>query len=108
MRKNPISLKLGFAGSDYGYAIDLGLPVPGSHLFGRDPEIKTESQWTGETLGRANAFAVRNGPLVRIRADSGEWRQAFTNFAPFDSMMTHCSDPREAPELLLLRERMRD
>ncbi len=108
VRKNPISLRLGFAGSDYGYAIDLGLPVPGSHLFARDPEIKTESQWTGETLGRANAFAVRNGPLVRIRADSGEWRQVFTNLAPFDSMMTHCSDPREAPELLLLRERMRD
>jgi predicted ATPase len=108
VRKNPISLKLGFAGSDYGYAIDLGLPVPGSHLFARDPEIKTESQWTGESLGRANAFAVRNGPLVRIRADSGEWRQVLTNLAPFDSMMTHCSDPREAPELLLLRERMRD
>ena len=25
-RKNPISLKLGFSGEDYGYAIDLGLP----------------------------------------------------------------------------------
>ncbi len=108
VRRNPISLKLGFAGPDYGYAIDLGLPVLGSHLFGRDPEIKTESQWTGETLGRANAFAVRNGPLVRIRGDAGEWRQVFTNLAPFDSMMTHCSDPREAPELLALRERMRD
>jgi predicted ATPase len=32
----------------------------------------------------------------------------FQHLAPFDSMMTHCSDPREAPELLLLRERMRD
>jgi predicted ATPase len=27
-RKNPISLKLGFSGDDYGYAIDLGLPRP--------------------------------------------------------------------------------
>jgi predicted ATPase len=108
-RKNAISLKLGFSGSDYGYAIDLGLPPPiPPSPFNRDPEIKAESQWTGETLGRANAFAVRNGPLVRMRADSGEWRQIFTNLAPFDSMMTHCSDPREAPELLLLRERMRD
>jgi predicted ATPase len=108
-RKNPISLKLGFAGQDYGYAIDLGLPPPiPPSPFNRDPEIKAESQWTGATLGRANAFAVRNGPLVRIRADSGEWRQVFTSLAPFDSMMTHCSDPREAPELLLLRERMRD
>jgi len=28
VRKNPISLKLGFSGKDYGYAIDLGLPLP--------------------------------------------------------------------------------
>ena len=31
-----------------------------------------------------------------------------SNSTPFDSMMTHCSDPREALELLVLRERMRD
>src|SRR5215831_12042872 len=58
VRKASVSLKLGFASKDYGYAIDLGLP---SH-FARDPEIKTESQWVGETLTRANVFAVRNGP----------------------------------------------
>lgn len=108
-RKNPVSLRLGFAGADYGYAIDLGLPRPDSgSMFYSDPEIKAESQWTGELLGRANAFAVRNGPAVRIRDDSGEWRQAFSHLATFDSMMTHCSDPREAIELLVLRERMRD
>jgi len=108
VRKNAISLKLGFAGDDYGYAIDLGLPVPSASAFARDPEIKTETLWTGETLGRSNAFAVRVGPSVRVRADSGEWRPVFQNLAPFDSMMTHCSDPRDALELLLLRERMRD
>src|SRR3954462_1376815 len=26
-RKNPVSLRLGFAGDEFGYAIDLGLPV---------------------------------------------------------------------------------
>jgi predicted ATPase len=108
VRKGPVGLKLGFSGEDYGYAIDLGLPQPSSSQFARDPEIKAESQWTGETLSRANVFAVRNGPSVRIRGASGEWRQVFQQLAPFDSMMTHCSDPREAPELLLLRERMRD
>jgi len=108
VRKGPVGLKLGFSGEDYGYAIDLGLPQPSSSQFARDPEIKVESQWTGETLSRANVFAVRNGPSVRIRGASGEWRQVFQRLAPFDSMMTHCSDPREAPELLLLRERMRD
>jgi predicted ATPase len=108
VRKNPISLKLGFSGADYGYAIDLGLPSPGSSRFSTDPHIKAESLWTGERLGRANAFALRNGPSVRIRDGNGEWRQAHQNLASFDSMMTHCSDPREAIELLVLRERMRD
>jgi predicted ATPase len=109
VRKNPISLKLGFSGNDYGYAIDLGLPRQDSRSkFSSDPEIKVESQWTGERLGRANAFAVRNGPLVRIRNDGGEWRQAYQHLASFDSMMTHCGDPRDGIELLMLRERMRD
>jgi len=108
VRKASISLKLGFSGDDYGYAIDLGLPTPSSSQFARDPAIKTESQWIGETLNRSNVFATRNGPSVRIRDDAGNWRQVLQNLAPFDSMMTHCSDPREAPELLFLRERMRD
>ena len=108
VRKAPIGLKLGFSGHDYGYAIDLGLPQPSSSQFSRDPEIKVESQWTGETLGRSNAFAVRTGPNVRIRDDNGEWRQIFHALGPCDSMMTHCGDPRAAPELLFLRERMRD
>ena len=105
-RTNPISLKLGFSGEDYGYAIDLGLPSNG--IFLNDPAIKAECLWTGERLGRANAFAVRNGLSVRIRDSNGEWRQAYTQLAQFDSMMTHCSDPREAVELLVLRERMRE
>ena len=107
-RKASVALKLGFSGNDYGYAIDLGLPQPSSSQFSRDPEIKVEAQWTGETLGRANAFALRNGPSVRIRSDNGEWRHVLQDLAPFDSMMTYCGDPREAPELLMLRERMRD
>jgi predicted ATPase len=108
VRKASLSLKLGFAGDDYGFAIDLGLPQPSSSAFARDPEIKVEALWTGETLGRSNVFAARNGPGVRVRSDSGEWRQVFAHLAPSDSMMTHCSDPRDALELLLLRERMRD
>ncbi len=108
VRKASISLKLGFSGKDYGYAIDLGLPSSSLSQFGRDPVIKAESLWIGETLTRSNVFAQRNGPSVRIRDDSGAWRQVLQNLAPFDSMMTHGSDPRDALELLLLRDRMRD
>lgn len=108
VRKRPVSLKLGFAGKDYGYAIDLGLPSSSPSAFSRDPAIKCEGVWTGETLARSNAFAVRHGPSVRIRDDSGAWRQAYDRLATFDSMMTHCSDPRDGLELLLLRERLRE
>ncbi len=108
-RQKVVSLKLGFSGEDYGYAIDLGLPVAHpAAVFGRDPDIKAEAQWAGEQLKRSNVFAARNGPNVRLRGRNGEWRQAIPHLAPYDSMMTHCADPREAPELLVLRERMRD
>ena len=33
VRKAPVSLKLGFSSDSYGYAIDLGLPIPGG-MFG--------------------------------------------------------------------------
>lgn len=107
-RSQPISLRMGFAGDDYGYAIDLGLPlVAEKTLFGRDPQIKTESLWTGPRLTRNSLFAERRGPLVRIRDDAGQWRDVWRTLEPFDSMMTHAADPRDAVELLTLRERMR-
>lgn len=112
--KGAVGLKLGFAGEDYGYAIDLGFPPPeiprppDPTLFSLDPHIKLEALWIGEWLGRSNLFAERRGPGVRLRAATGEWRQASTTIATFDSMMTHCADPRDGVELLTLREHMRD
>ncbi|HEY1735303.1 MAG TPA: AAA family ATPase, partial [Methylovirgula sp.] len=94
VRKNSISLKLGFAGEDYGYAIDLGLPVhPTTSLFGLDPVIKIESLWLGEEMKRTGLLAERRGPLVRVRKENGEWRDALTDLASVDSMMTHSANP---------------
>ena len=68
VRKEVVNLRLGFAGQEYGYAIDLGIPRPqGPTLFRLDPEIKLESLWTGPKLTRASLFAERRGPGVRIR-----------------------------------------
>lgn len=106
-RKRPVSLRLGFAGDEFGYAIDLGLPSPSSSAFGHDPEIKRECIWHGEVLRPASLLVDRRGPLVRTRAEDGEWSMLSQNLSTFDSMMTHCADPRNAPEMLVLREQMR-
>jgi len=107
VRKEPVSLRLGFSGADFGYAIDLGLPTPSSSAFARDPEIKRECVWGGPALRPAAMLVERRGPLVRSRADGGEWSTLTQELPTFDSMMTHCADPRHTPEMLLLRERMR-
>src|SRR5262249_11831987 len=62
VRSKPVSLRLGFAGDDYGYAIDLGLPTPSRSMFAGDPEIKLEALWTGDVLAHANGVAERRGP----------------------------------------------
>jgi predicted ATPase len=107
VRKGPISLRLGFAGPEFGYAIDLGLPTPSSSAFGQDPEIKRECIWSGEILRPAAQLVDRRGPVVRSREDGGEWSLLTQELASFYSMMTHCADPRNTPEMLRLREQMR-
>ncbi len=112
-RKNSVALKLGFAAEDYGYAIDLGLPIPDRYnwekasSFNRDPEIKAEAVWAGEILKRSNVFATRTGPAVQVLDKNGQRAVVMSDLPPFDSMMTHVADPKAAPELLALRERMR-
>jgi predicted ATPase len=106
-RLGPVSLKLGFAGEEFGYAVDLGLPQEGNTLFGLDPEIKSEALWAGPVLRPAALVAERSGQLARIRDDGGRWRTASSSLRPYDSMVSQIADPRDAPELLALRDRMR-
>jgi predicted ATPase len=107
VRKNPVSLRLGFASDDFSYAIDLGLPAPPSGAFGHDPEIKRECIWSGQTLRPSAVLVDRRGPLVKTRGEKPEWTILTHGLATFDSMMTHCADPRNTPEMLMLREEMR-
>ncbi|WP_029040657.1 AAA family ATPase [Cucumibacter marinus] len=106
-RKDSVSLKLGFASEDYGYAIDLGMPKPPAGAFMLDPEIKAEAVWAGDVLSRRNVFASRAGPSVTALDPRG-YREVITaTMPPFESMMMHAADPKGLPELLHLRERMR-
>ena len=105
--RSPKFLKLGFASETYGFAIELGpksTPRIDPSIFALDPQIKVEAQWWGEALSGRNLIAERRGMAARIRAETGEWRQAATQLSGVDSMLMHCADMREAFDLSVLRE----
>jgi predicted ATPase len=107
VRKKPISLGLGFAGSDFSYSIDLGLPIPSNSAFHLDPVIKSELVWAGPVSRPSSVLIERKGPLVRSRSDDGKWQTLHESIREFDSMLSEMADPRRAPELLRLREQIR-
>ena len=61
-RKHPVSLRLGFAGNEFSFAIDLGLPPPGNEAFAHDPQIKRECIWAGTTLRPSATLVDRQLP----------------------------------------------
>jgi predicted ATPase len=107
LRKERVNLRLGFAGDDFGYAIDLGLPSPSNSAFALDPEIKTECIWAGPVLRPAALLVERRAWVVRTRRSDGEWDVLTHQLSAFDSMMAQLADPRNAPEMLVLREQIR-
>jgi predicted ATPase len=107
VRKGPVSLRLGFAGDGFGYAVDFGLPRPDdTSMFGRDPEIKVESVWSGPVLRPGTLLSERHGPSVRLRSDAG-WTVFERSLPAWASMLSEVGDPVLAPELLALRDELR-
>jgi predicted ATPase len=109
-RSAPIGLRLGFAGSEFGYAIDLGLPGfgPGSDTaFLLDPEIKAECIWHGAELRPSTLLTERTGGVVKIRDEDGSWRMIDHHVRPYDSMLSEVGMPDQAPEVMAVREQLR-
>jgi predicted ATPase len=106
-RKKPISLGLGFAGAEFSYLIDLGLPTPSDSAFSLDPVIKCEFVWNGPIPRPAAMLVERRGAMVRSRGEAGEWQIVHERMAGFDSMLSQIVDPTRTPELLVLRDRIR-
>lgn len=101
VRKEPVALKLGFSTDEYGYAVDLGLPVPSRSKFGQDPIIKTEAVWFGPVLRPSTQSLKRHGPLVQIRQDSA-LEDAGIRLAQWESVLS-AVDSNSAPEVGQLR-----
>ena len=107
VRTKPVGLRLGFAGDEFGYALDLGFPIPGETLFNLDPEFKRECVWAGPGPRPSTLLADRAGPVVRTRDQTGGWAEDTDSIRLTDSMISEFADPRRCPELLMVRERVR-
>jgi predicted ATPase len=109
LRTKPVALRLGFASDTFGYAMDLGLPQidPNETLFALDPEIKSECTWSGPVLRPATKLTERTNTAVGVRGADGAWRATKLKLRPYDSMLAEFVDPELAPDLMLLRERIR-
>jgi len=70
VRQDVVSLKLGFSSDDYGFAIDLGLPIAGG-VFGRDHAVYV-------AMARDDA----SGQFIhRIAGGAARWRRYRSNGA---------------------------
>jgi predicted ATPase len=106
-RTKPVALRLGFGGDDFSYAIDFGLPTGGGRsAFALDPEIKRESIWNGPLLRPAAVLCERDNGIVRVRGEHRKWSEPY-QIRPYDSMLSEFADPRQAPEVLRVREQIR-
>jgi predicted ATPase len=107
-RRAPVSLRLGFTGSEFGYAIDLGLPPPReTSAFNQDPEIKRECIWAAPVFRPASLLLDRRSALVRVRTESGGWDEVSRDLARFDSVLARLTDPQRTPEVIALRDQIR-
>jgi predicted ATPase len=107
-RPEPVALKLGFAGDVYGYAIDLGHPIPSPSAFVLDALIKRESIWHGPVYRPRSAMVERRNNLVQAMSGDDNGAVVLTeDLAGTDSMLGSISDPVRAPEMLEIRETVR-
>ena len=106
--KGPVSLSMGFASTEFSYAIDLGLPPPiPPSAFDGDPEIKRECIWLGEKLRPSALLVDRRGPQVRCKDEEGQWEVFRDHFPGFESILANLTDPKRMAEGVVLREAIR-
>lgn len=107
VRRESVSLRLGFASTDFGYLLDLGLPTPSRTAFGRDPVIKREQVFAGPMARPAAVLADRKGAVASSRGEDGVWQELSRSLRPHESMLNEVADAQLAPELRRVRSMMR-
>lgn len=108
VRKSPVSVRLGFAGDELGYILDLGLPQidpRGPSPFVRDPEIKREQVFSGPAARPGSLIIDRRSAGVRVRGDDG-WVSLTQSLGSGQSVLLDLADGTAQPEAVALRHRI--
>lgn len=112
-RTRPVSLELGFAGDDFGYLVDLGLPqMAGSggepSAFAHDPEIKREVVFAGPVLRSGSTLVRRTREFAESAAVSGRGFDELSRSLPsYRSVLAEYAHPQALPELSAVSDRLR-
>lgn len=107
VRKDSVSLRLGFGADDFGYCVDLGFPLPPAGSFALDPVIKRECILAGPAFRQSALLVDRRGMSLRCAGPTGALEPLPEALASFESMMTEFADRRDAPEMAAVRQRLR-
>jgi predicted ATPase len=107
-KDRPAEVKIGYGADDFGYLIDLGLPVPARSMFDYDPQIKKEVVFAGTTPRPGSTLVRRKGALAEARAVSGSGFVELTRALPsYLSVLSEFAHPGELPEVACVRDRLR-
>lgn len=101
--RGPRRLRLGFGSDSFSYAIELGVAPPSESAFALDPEIKSETIFSGARFRPATALVRRRGSSLAITGQP----PAAGQLPPYSSMFDTMADPEAAPELLAVRDLIR-
>lgn len=101
VRREPISLRLGYASDELGYLVDLGVPPPGHSPFVNDPELKREQIFHGAVARPGSLLVDRRGPDIRVRDE--QWRHLEQQVLPHESVLAEVAGVEGAPEITAVR-----
>lgn len=106
-RTRSVSIELGYASDDFGYLIDLGLPQARETAFARDPEVKRELVFAGPVPRPTTTLVRRVRGMVEVASESGRgFDELARNLPTHRSVLADWAGA--APELVMVRERLRD
>ncbi len=105
-KKPPKRVVLGFAGEEFEYELQLGLPSPNEHALGTkfmlDPRVKEEYIWLSSGK-RQVQMLKRDEPSAWLRDSEGRMITYPFKISKHESVLSQIIDPHLYPEISTLR-----